>query len=157
MHNVIADSVRKDFRQFVYLVWQQINLPEPTPLQYDIAHFLQYGPNKICVEAFRGVGKSFITSAYACWELFNDPQKKILVVSASKNRADNFTTFTLQLIREMPLLQHLAPRAEQRSSRVEFDVGPATADQSPSVRSVGITSQIAGSRADIIISDDVRF
>lgn len=156
MYNVISDEVRKEFRKFVYLVWQQINLPEPTPLQYDIAHFLQYGPNKICVEAFRGVGKSFITSAYVVWELFNDPQKKILVVSASKNRADNFTTFTLQLIREMPLLQHLAPRAEQRSSRVEFDVGPATADQSPSVRSVGITSQIAGSRADIIVSDDVE-
>jgi hypothetical protein len=65
-----------------------------------------------------------VTSAYVCWVLLNDPQKKILVVSASKNRADNFTTFTLQLIREMPLLQHLAPRAEQRASRVEFDVGP---------------------------------
>jgi len=156
MHNVISDEVRKDFRKFAFLVWQHINLPEPTPLQYDIAYYLQHGPKKICIEAFRGVGKSFITSAYVCWELLNDPQKKILVVSASKNRADNFTTFTLQLIREMPLLQHLAPRAEQRASRVEFDVGPATADQSPSVRSVGITSQIAGSRADIIVSDDVE-
>lgn len=156
MYNVVTNEVKKDFRKFLFVVWRQINLPDPTPLQYDIAWFLQYGPNKICIEAFRGVGKSFITSAYACWVLLNDPQKKILVVSASKNRADNFTTFTLQLIREMPLLQHLAPRAEQRASRVEFDVGPATADQSPSVRSVGITSQIAGSRADVIISDDVE-
>jgi hypothetical protein len=51
---------------------------------------------------------------------------------------------------------HLAPRSEQRASRVEFDVAPAIADQSPSVRSVGITSQITGSRADIIVSDDVE-
>lgn len=150
------DEVKADFRKFLYLVWKQINLPDPTAIQYDIADFLQTGPNKICIQAFRGVGKSFITSAYVLWELLNDPQKKILVVSASKNRADSFTTFTLQLVNEMPLLAHLKPRAEQRASRVEFDVGPAVADQSPSVRSVGITSQITGSRADIVIADDTE-
>jgi hypothetical protein len=148
--------VKADFRVFLALVWQHINLPPPTPLQYDIAKYLQTGPNKICIQAFRGVGKSFVTSAYVLWELLRDPQKKILVVSASKNRADAFTTFTLQLVNEMPLLGHLKPKPTQRASRVEFDVGPATADQSPSVRSVGITSQIAGSRADIIIADDVE-
>lgn len=150
------DALKSDFRKFLYVVWKYINLPVPTDLQYDIAAYLQYGPNKICIQAFRGVGKSFITSAYVVWELLRDPQKKILVVSASKNRADNFTTFTLDLIRLMPELKHLAPRAEQRASRVEFDVAPAIPDQSPSVRSVGITSQIAGSRADIIVSDDVE-
>lgn len=140
----------------MYLVWKHINLPDPTPLQYDIAKYLQHGPNKIGIEAFRGVGKSFITSAYACWILLNDPQKKIFVVSASKQRADAFTTFTMRLIQEMPILQHLRPNDFQRSSRIEFDVGPAIADQSPSVRSVGITGQLTGSRADIIIADDVE-
>lgn len=137
-------------------VWKHINLPEPTRAQRDIATFLSTGPTKVSIQAFRGVGKSFITSAYVLWELYRDPQKKIFVVSASKSRADNFTTFTLQLINEMPLLAHLRPREDQRSSRVEFDVGPATADQSPSVRSVGITSQLAGSRADIIVGDDIE-
>lgn len=140
----------------MWMVWQHINLPDPTPLQYDIARYLSHGPNKICIEAFRGVGKSFITSAYACWELLNDPQKKIFVVSASKQRADAFTTFTMRLIEEMPILQHLKPKENQRASRIEFDVCPAIADQSPSVRSVGITGQLTGSRADIIIADDVE-
>lgn len=151
-----AERIKADFRVFTKLVWDHIKLPEPTPTQYDIAKFLQHGPNKISIQAFRGVGKSFITSAYVLWELYRDPQKKIFVVSASKQRADNFTTFTLQLINEMPLLQHLRPKEGQRASRVEFDVGPATADQSPSVRSVGITSQLAGSRADIIVADDIE-
>lgn len=150
------DQVKKDFRKFMYLVWKHINLPDPTPLQYDIANYLQHGPKKKGIEAFRGVGKSFITSAYACWVLLNNPQKKIFVVSASKNRADAFTTFTMRLIDEMPILQHLKPKENQRSSRIEFDVGPAIADQSPSVRSVGITGQLTGSRADIIIADDVE-
>lgn len=150
------DRIKADFRVFMKVVWDHINLPDPTPCQYDIAKFLQHGPNKIGILAFRGVGKSFITSAYVLWELYRDPQKKIFVVSASKQRADNFTTFTLQLINEMPLLKHLRPKEGQRASRVEFDVGPATADQSPSVRSVGITSQLAGSRADIIVADDIE-
>ncbi len=148
--------LKKDFRKFLWYVWREIGLPEPTPVQLDIAMFLQHGPKKIGIEAFRGVGKSFITSAYVVWELLRDPQKKILVVSASKNRADNFTIFTLSLINELEVLKHLRPKSNQRQSKIEFDVGPAIADQSPSVKSVGITGQITGTRADIIIADDVE-
>lgn len=154
--SIDKDPIKEDFRKFLYLVWQYIGLPDPTPIQYDIARFLQNGPNKICIEAFRGVGKSFITSAYVLWELYKNPQLKFLVVSASKSRADAFSTFTMRLIMEMPILAHLRPKPEQRNSRIEFDVGPAVADQSPSVKSVGITGQLTGSRADIIIADDVE-
>jgi hypothetical protein len=151
-----TDPLKDDFRKFLFVVWKHIGLPDPTPIQYDIAYFLQHGPNKIAIEAFRGVGKSFITSAYVLWRLYNNPQLKFLVVSASKSRADAFSTFTIRLIMEMDILAHLRPREEQRNSRIEFDVGPAKADQSPSVKSVGITGQITGSRADEIIADDVE-
>lgn len=150
------DPLKADFRKFLYVVWKHIGLPDPTPIQYDIAFFLQHGPSKIAIEAFRGVGKSFITSAYVLWRLYCNPQLKFLVVSASKARADAFSTFTMRLIQEMDILAHLRPREEQRQSRIEFDVGPATADQSPSVKSVGITGQLTGSRADEIIADDVE-
>ncbi len=145
-----------DFRNFLFLVWKHLNLPEPTPLQYDIAHFLQHGPRRAVVEAFRGVGKSWITSAFVCWCLDHHPDWNILVVSASKVRADDFSTFTLRLIHEMPLLQHLIPKDDQRNSKVSFDVGPAPAAHAPSVKSLGITSQLAGSRADLIIPDDIE-
>ncbi len=150
------DPLKEDFRKFLWLIWQHINLPDPTPTQYDIARFLQHGPNKICIEAFRGVGKSFITSAFVLWCLYCNPQLKIMVVSASKNRADNFVTFTMSLIQQVPELAHLKPKPSQRSSRVEFDVGPATPDQTPSVFAKGIDSQLTGGRADIIVSDDVE-
>ena len=141
---------------FAYLVWQQLNLPEPTPVQYDICQYLQHGPKRSIIQAFRGVGKSFLTSAYVLWVLLNDPQKKILVVSASKERADAFSTFVKRLINEMPLLAHLKPKEGQRDSVISFDVGPAIADHSPSVKSVGITGQLTGSRADIIVADDIE-
>lgn len=151
-----SDPLKADFRNFLWLIWKYIHLPDPTPTQYDIAQFLQHGPNRICIEAFRGVGKSFITSAFVLWLLYCDPQLKIMVVSASKNRADNFVTFTMQLIQQVPELAHLKPKPSQRSSRVEFDVGPATPDQTPSVFAKGIDSQLTGGRADIIIVDDVE-
>lgn len=148
--------VFEDFRYFLILVWKHLLLPKPTWVQMDIASFLQHGPRRLIIEAFRGVGKSWITSAYVCWRLLRNPQLKIMVVSASKERADQFSTFTLRLISEMPILQHLQPHADQRQSKIAFDVGPSRPDHSPSVKSVGIFGQLTGGRADEIIADDVE-
>lgn len=145
-----------DFRNFLFLAWKHLGLPDPTPVQYDIAEYLQHGPRRSVVEAFRGVGKSYITSAFVVHQLLLDPARNILVVSASKQRADDFSTFTLRLIEEMPVLAHLRPKETQRYSKVAFDVGPAPAQHAPSVTSKGITSQITGSRADLIVADDIE-
>ena len=146
----------KDFRNFLFLVWKHLNLPDPTTLQYDIAEYLQNGPKRSVIMAFRGVGKSWITSAFVVHQLLLDPSKNILVVSASKNRSDDFSTFTLRIIQEIPILSHLKPSENQRFSKIAFDVGPAPASHAPSVKSLGISSQLTGSRADIIVADDVE-
>ena len=145
-----------DFRNFVFAVWQFLNLPRPTDCQYDISSFLQHGPKRCGIIAFRGVGKSFLTSALAVWLLYWDADIKIMVVSASEARANAFSQFCLRLIREMPELQHLEPTPDQRRSLQAFDVRGAQIDHSPSVRSIGITGQLSGSRADVIIADDVE-
>lgn len=145
-----------DFRVFLRQVWDHLGLPKPTPVQNDIARTLQVGPDRLIIEAFRGVGKTWITAAYVLWTLFLDPQKKVMVVSASQPLADNFAIFCKSLINDMPLLAHLRPRASQRTSNLAFDVGPATPDPSPSIKSAGITGQITGSRADVIVPDDIE-
>ena len=150
------DKRLKNFKNFLYLCWKFLKLPEPTLIQYDIADYIQTKERRLVVEAFRGVGKSWITSAYVCHQLLLNPQKNILVVSASKSRADDFSTFTQRLVNEMPILQHLIPRDDQRHSKISFDVAPAIASHSPSVKSMGITGQLTGSRADLIIADDVE-
>ena len=150
------DKRIKNFKNFLYLCWKHLNLPEPTPIQYDIADYLQSDDKRLVIEAFRGVGKSWITSAFVCHQLLLNPQRNILVVSASKSRADDFSTFTQRLIAEMPILKHLVPKDNQRHSKVSFDVAPALASHAPSVKSMGITGQLTGSRADLIIADDVE-
>jgi len=155
MENEIPTKL-KDFRNFLYLVWKHLALPRPTPIQYDIANYLQSKDKRLIINAFRGVGKSWITSAYVCHQLLLNPQLNILVVSASKNRADDFSTFTLRLINEIDVLAHLKPREDQRQSKVSFDVKPARASHAPSVKSLGITGQLTGSRSDLVIADDVE-
>jgi hypothetical protein len=146
----------KDFRNFLWVVWKHLNLPDPTPIQYDIAEYLQSSPRRCIIEAFRGVGKSYITCAFVVHQLLLDPDKKFMVVSASKARADDFSTFTQRLLLELPMCQHLIAKGDQRWSKIAFDVAPAKASGSPSVKSVGITGQLTGSRADVIIADDVE-
>ncbi len=145
-----------DFRLFAEAVWAYLMLPPPTEIQADISHTLQYGPKRFILEAFRGVGKSWLTVAFVCWLLATDIELAILVVSASKPAADEFSTFTLRLMREMPELIWLAPGDEDRDSKIMFDVAGCRPKKAPSVKSLGITSQLTGSRADIIIADDIE-
>lgn len=144
------------FILFAIHIWTHLGLPSLTWVQADIGQFLQHGPRRRIIEAFRGVGKSWITAAYVLWLLYRNPQHKIMVVSASKERADAFSIFVKRLITDVPLLSFLKPRDGQRDSNLAFDVGPATPDQTPSVKSVGITGQLTGGRADTIIADDVE-
>jgi len=153
---MVIPNKLKDFRNFLYVVWKHLNLPQPTPIQYEIADYMQRGDRRAIIEGFRGVGKSWICSAYVVHQLLLDPRKNILVVSASKTRADDFSTFTLRLIHELPILAHLRPNDKQRFSKISFDVGPAPASHAPSVKSLGVTSQLTGSRADIIVADDIE-
>ena len=145
------------FPRFVALVWKTIGLPQPTPTQVDIAKNIQIPPSdRMILMGFRGVAKSFITCAYVVWSLWRNPQLKIMVVSANKERADANATFIKKIIYELPFLNHLKAREGQRDQQNLFDVGEAKPDHSPSVKSVGIFGQLTGSRADILIADDVE-
>lgn len=158
----IRESGLHLFRNFAQLVWSHLGLPELTPVQISICDTLQFAPetisfgDRLVIEAFRGVGKSWLTAAFALWNLFCNPQMKIMVVSASQPLADNFSIFCKSLIADMPILAFLRPREGQRTSNLAWDVGPATPDPAPSMKSAGITGQITGSRADLIIADDIE-
>lgn len=154
---LIIAQLKGDFVAFLFVLWKALNLPAPTRCQIDMARCLADPKNKkFILQAFRGIGKSFITCAFVVWTLWRNPQLKILIVSASKERADANSIFIKNIIDLLPFLSELKPRPGQRDSVISFDVGPAKPDHSPSVKSVGITGQLTGSRADIIIADDVE-
>ena len=148
--------LQDDFKLFLQALWSELDLPNPTRAQYAIADYLQHGPKRLQIQAFRGVGKSWITGAFVLWTLFNNSEKKIMIISASKERADNMSIFLQKLIIETPWLAHLRPKSDDsRWSRISFDVA-CSPHQAPSVKSVGITGQLTGSRADLMILDDIE-
>lgn len=156
-HEQLQTKLLEDFSVFLRVLWRHLGLPEPTRAQLAMARYLQHGGPRIQLQMFRGCGKSWVTAAFVIWTLYCDVNKKILVVSASKQRADDFSLFVQRCITDFPFLQHLDNSGkDNRWSRVSFDVKGAEPAQSPSVKSVGITSAMTGSRADLIVPDDIE-
>lgn len=153
-HSTIPEALW-DFRRFVFVVWRELGLPPPTKRQNEIAYKMQHGTKREMISAFRGEGKSWLASAFAMWVLAMNPALQLLILSASKQRADDFVSFCYRLM-ELDFLKHLTPNQGQRRSTIGFDVAGAPAAHAPSLRSMGIQSQIAGSRADYIIFDDIE-
>ena len=148
--------LQSDFKLFLQAMWAELDLPSPTRAQYAIADYLQHGPKRLQIQAFRGVGKSWITAAFVLWTLFNNNEKKIMIISASKERADNMSIFLQKLIIDTPWLSHMQPESDNaRWSRISFDI-KCPPHQAPSVKSVGITGQLTGSRADLMVLDDIE-
>ena len=144
---LMTARMKADFVFFLFVLWKALSLPVPTRCQIDMAKKLSAGDNRrFILQAFRGIGKSFITCAFVVWKLWNNPDLKFMIVSASKERADANSIFIKRIIDLMPQLQELKPKQGQRDAVISFDVGPAKPDHSPSVKSV----------ADILIADDVE-
>lgn len=153
------DPKLKDFRNWLWMIFQGLSTGkhhEPTKLQYEIAEVLQHGPKRIIISAFRGAGKTYITAAYVLWYLYWNPLANVLVVSASLQFATKFSTFCFKLLNDIPELHWMKPTAGQRYSVTAFDVSASGASPTPSVLSLGIFGQLTGTRADLIIADDVE-
>lgn len=147
------------------MVWTQaLRLPDPSPLQYNIAYELQYGyqPSKdgitrIQLQAARGFGKTYILVAYVVWLFLRDPDCKILFISMNTNRAKEAIRLCRQIIDALEVCSHLRPLPEQRDGADRFDVGAVTRPtKDPSLAAYGIGSAVAGTHPHVIIADDTE-
>ena len=68
-----------------------------------------------------------------------------MIISASKERADNMSIFLQKLIIETPWLKHLKPKVMTPLVSCIALMLIAHPHQAPSVKSVGITGQLTGS------------
>lgn len=144
------------FPSYVAYVYEHINLPEPTPLQDRIAELLNDNSDRLILQAARGTGKSWLAAIYTTWRLLRNIDEKILVVSASGPKAIEIATFIRRLFEEVPLLNHIKPSGEGRDSVLSFDVAGCKPAIAPSVAALGITGQLTGRRATLVLGDDVE-
>lgn len=148
-----------DIKEFVKYCFWWLNLPCPTRDQLYIAVFIKNGvkdKEPSMLQAQRGLGKSLITQIVCMWLLRRNRDEKIVVVSATSSRSESFVNFCFQLIVRIPLLNDLEPKGRDRASTKKLDVAGRTPDDSPSLCAFGVFSAKTGSRATIIIYDDVE-
>lgn len=131
-----------------------------TDIQLDIGQFLANGPLRAMIQAQRGQAKTTIAAIYAVWEIIHTPSTRILIVSAGGPLAKEIANWIIQIIMGMDEFECLRPDASNgdRQSVEAFDIhyslkGP---EKSPSVACLGVTSNIQGKRADLLIADDIE-
>ena len=151
-------QLKGSFVAFLFVLWKALGLPKPTRAQIDMARKLESrDTRRFILQGFRGIGKSWVACAFTVWLLWNNPQLKIMMVSASSGRAENNLKFIRSICALLPFLNELLPREKHhQDSLTQYDVGLAMPDPSPSVKAVGITGQLTGTRADYIIGDDIE-
>ena len=143
--------------QFTTLLMRELSMAEyPTPVQMQILDYLENGPKRRVIAAFRGCGKSTLSAMYILWRLAKNPEEKVLIISASLSRAEAMSAWLLKTLSDVPWLKHMLPDSHDgRYSRIAFDVGTCKyIEQSPSVRAAGVSGQVTGSRASLILVDD---
>lgn len=162
------DDRREEFRDFRAFLWFCLGFLgfQPTDTQVDISNELQNAQGNLVIQAQRGVGKSWVLSIYVLWRLYWDPTINVLIVSATEAKALEHSQMILRLMAECEEFQWMHPSNrvpppgavdfELRNSKQKFDVADAPISQAPSVRAAGITGQITGSRASLIVADDIE-
>lgn len=131
-----------------------------TDIQVDIGNFLQLGPQYLMVQAQRSQAKSSIVAIFAVWCLLHDPKYRVLVLSAGGDVAQEIANWIIQIIMNWEILQCIRPDKQHgdRASAKAFDIHWQLkgAEKSPSVACIGITANMQGRRADLLIADDIE-
>lgn len=131
-----------------------------TDMQGDIAQYMQDGPRLRMVMAQRGEAKTTLAALYAIWRIIHKPSTRVLIISAGAENSSDTATLIVRLIMTWDILECLRPdrSAGDRASTEAFDVHYALKglDRSPSIACAGITSNLPGRRADLLIPDDIE-
>ena len=158
-HAEVLAEQYADFRDFAVDGMAFLGF-DTTEVQEDIAAYMQNGPRLRMVMAQRGEAKSTLAALYAVWRIVQRPATRVLIVSAGEDQASEVATLVVRLIQTWDILECLRPdrMAGDRTATSAFDVHYALKglDKSPSVACVGITSNLPGKRADLLIPDDIE-
>ena len=149
----------ESFRDFL-IVWNTFqDLPSPDH-HMRIAEWLTTGwyggDRRLLLMAFRNSGKSTVVGLFAAWLLKTDPSLRIMVLVADLALAKKMVRTVKRIVERHPQTQGLKPdRADQWASD-QFTVRRPMELRDPSMLARGIGANLTGSRADVVICDDVE-
>lgn len=134
--------------------------PTITDIQDDICKFLFKGQRLRMIQANRGKGKTTLCAIYAVFRIIHDPTTRVLIFSAGGKLSKEIANWCIQIIEYTPILHILRPDQNNgdRASVEAYDIHWVFkgAVMSPSIKCLGVDSHSAGSRADVLIADDIE-
>ncbi len=155
----MSDVEPAPFPHFLW-IWNTLNNTGTPAHHRRIARWLDVkrssNETRLLLMCFRGAGKSTVVGLYCAWLLATDPALRLIVLSAETTLASKMVRSVRQIIRRHPLCRHIRPRGPSEWAADRFTVHRPGAGRDPSMLARGITANITGSRADVVIVDDVE-
>ena len=114
------------------------------------------GERQLLLMAFRSSGKSTLVGLFCAWRLLCDPSTRILVMAADHALARKMVRNVKRIIERHPLTGLLVPKRKDQWAGDQFTVARDQELRDPSMLAKGIGANVTGSRADMVICDDVE-
>lgn len=148
-----------DFRTFIKS-WNRL-LGQDTPaIHLEMANWLELAwrmkDHQLLLMAFRSSGKSTIVGLFAAWLLYRNPDLRILVLAADSLLAKKMVRNVKRILERHDFTGDMRPAKPEEWAGDKFTVKRMMVSRDPSMLARGVTSNITGSRADIVICDDVE-
>jgi len=157
------DAINVGFKHFLSQWNQRQNMQTPY-IHLEIVDWLELRWNKkkpreqlhMLLMAFRSCGKSTLVAVFAAWLLYRHQDLRILVLAADSKLATKMVRNIKRIIERHPQTQDMKPAKADEWASDRFTIHRDVELRDPSVIAYGITANITGARADIIICDDVE-
>ncbi|MCK5546854.1 MAG: phage terminase large subunit, partial [Rhodospirillaceae bacterium] len=114
------------------------------------------GNRELLLMAFRNSGKSTLVGLFCAWLLAINPNIRIMVLAADLALARKMTRNVKRIIERHPSCDGLKPKRIDQWASDQFTVNRSLELRDPSMLAKGISANVTGSRADVVICDDVE-
>jgi hypothetical protein len=142
------------------VMWNQMQNQTTPPIHLRILNWLETSYEKLdtrlLLMAFRSCGKSTLVGIFCAWVLYRNPNMRMMVLAADDALARKMVRNVKRIIERHPLTAGLKPQEIDQWGSDRFTVKRGQELRDPSMLARGITSNITGARADMIIYDDVE-
>lgn len=142
------------------VLWNQMQGQTTPTVHLKMAQWLEQrwmtGDHSLLLMAFRSCGKSTLVGLFCAWLLFGNPNLRILILAADELLARKMVRNVKRIIERHPLTIDLKPDNPDQWATERFTVARDLELRDPSMLARGVTSNITGSRADVVICDDVE-
>lgn len=147
------------FPEFM-VIWNQFQGQHTPALHVTMSRWLQArwetGDRELLLLAFRDSGKSTLVGLFCAWLLARDSNVRILVLAADFALARKMVRNVKRVIERHPLTKGLKPAKRDQWAAEQFTVNRTAEWRDPSMLAKGIGANVTGSRADVVICDDVE-